>query len=60
VTGSNNRRSKLTETQVAGIYWDARSRSVIAKEHGISTTMVTKIKKGQAWKHVTQAFAITD
>ena len=58
VTGSNNRRSKLTESQAAAIYWDARSRSMIAKEYGISTTMVTKIKKGQAWKHVTQAFAI--
>jgi hypothetical protein len=54
VTGSNNKRSKLTETQVAGIYWDARSRSMIAKEYGISTTMVTKIKKGQSWKHITR------
>jgi len=58
VTGSKNRRSKLTEIQVAGIYWDARSRSVIAKEYGISTTMVTKIKKGQAWTHVTQMFIV--
>ena len=56
VTGSNNKRSKLNEHQVAAIYWDARPRSVIAKEYGISTTMVTKIKKGQAWRHVTQAF----
>lgn len=58
VTGSNNKRSKLTESQVAGIYWDARTRSVIAKEYGISTTMVTKIKRGQAWKHVTQSFLV--
>jgi hypothetical protein len=56
VTGSKNNQSKLTETQVATIYWDARVRSAIAKEYGISTTMVTKIKKGQAWKHVTQWF----
>ena len=56
VTGTNNKRSKLTENQVAGIYWDARSRSAIAKEYGISTTMVTKIKKGQAWTHLTRMF----
>ncbi len=54
ITGSKNRRSKLTESQVAAIYWDARSRSVIAKEYGVSTTMITKIKNGQAWKHITR------
>ena len=54
ITGSRNARSKLTEAQVAAIFWDARPRSVIAKEFGVSTTMVTKIKKGQAWKHVTE------
>lgn len=53
VTGSNNRRSKLTEEQVIGIYYDTRPRSVISSEYGISTTMVTKIKNGRAWKHVT-------
>ena len=53
VAGSNNKRSKLTEEQVIGIYYDNRSRSVISKEYGISTTMVTKIKNGRAWKHVT-------
>ena len=54
VMGSRNKRSKLNETQVMAIYWDARSRSVIAKEYGISTTMVTNIKNGKAWKHVTK------
>jgi len=54
VTGSKNRRSKLTESQVAAIYFDARTRSVIAKEYGVSTTMITKIKRGQSWKHVTR------
>ena len=53
VTGSNNRMSKLTEDQVISIYYDTRPRSVISKEFGISTTMVTKIKNGKAWKHVT-------
>ena len=54
VTGSKNKRSKLTEAQVAAIYWDPRSRSIIAKQYSISTTMITKIKRGQAWKHVTR------
>lgn len=53
ISGSNNKSSKLTEEQVVGIYYDTRPRSVISKEYGISTTMVTKIKKGRAWKHVT-------
>ncbi len=54
VSGVRNKRSKLNESQVMAIYWDGRSRSIIAKEYGISTTMVTKIKNGQAWQHVTQ------
>jgi hypothetical protein len=58
ISGSNNSRSKLTEDQVIDIYWDARSRSAISKEYGISTTMVTKIKKGQAWKNVTGLFTM--
>jgi hypothetical protein len=56
VSGSKNCRSKLTEAQVAAIYWDVRPRSVISKQYGISTTMVTKIKKRQAWKDVTRWF----
>ena len=55
VTGSNNRTSKLTEVQVICIFYNAGTRSAIAKEYGISTTMVTKIKRGQAWKHVTNS-----
>ncbi len=54
VSGVRNKRSKLNESQVMAIYWDARSRSIIAKEYGVSTTMVTNIKNGKAWKHVTQ------
>jgi len=54
VRGSKNGRSKLTETDVVAIFWDSRSRAVIAKEYGISTTLVTKIKRGQSWKHITQ------
>jgi hypothetical protein len=45
VAGEKNNRSKLTEAQVAAIYC-------------ISTTMVTKIKNRQAWKHVTRWFLI--
>ncbi len=54
VSGSSNGRSKLNEMQVLAIYFDARSRNTIAKEYGVSTTMITKIKSGQAWKRVTQ------
>lgn len=54
ITGIKNNRHKLTEAQVAAIYWDPRSRSIIAKQYGISTTMITKIKRGQAWKNITR------
>ena len=56
ISGSNNKRSKLTEAEVAAIYWDPRSSSIIAKKYGVSTTMITKIKNRQAWKHVTRWF----
>ena len=58
VSGSSNGRSKLTENQVLAIYFDARPRNTIAKEYGVSTTMITKIKSGQAWKRVTQWLAL--
>ena len=54
VSGSNNHKSKLTEVQVMEIYWDTRSRKEISEEYGISKTLVTKIKKGQVWKYLTQ------
>lgn len=56
INGERNSQSKLTEADVIAIYFDTRSRTKIATEFGISKTMVTKIKKGQAWKHVTLAF----
>ena len=54
VTGSRNARSKLTEADVAAIYFDPRSRDVISKQYGVSKTMVTKIRRGQAWQHITR------
>jgi hypothetical protein len=54
ITGTRNNRNKLNESQVIAIYGDTRSRRAIAKEYDISTTMVTKIKNGKAWQHVTQ------
>jgi len=56
ITGYRNNRSKLRESQVIKIYWDHRVRREIAEEYGISTTMVTKIKRGQTWKHVSDRF----
>lgn len=56
ITGYRSHRSRLTEAQVIKIYWDNRVRREIAEEYGISTTMVTKIKRGQAWSHVSERF----
>jgi hypothetical protein len=55
VTGTNNNRNKLTEAQVAAIFKDSRSNTAIAKDLGVSATMVYKIKNGRAWTHVTHS-----
>ena len=55
--GDNNRdrhakgrsHTKLTDDQVQGIRLDTRAQHLIAKDHGIHQTMVSKIKRGDEW-----------
>lgn len=45
--------SKLTEQQVLEIYADQRRQVDIAAEYGCAQTLVSKIKRGEFWSHVT-------
>jgi hypothetical protein len=47
--GSKHGQSKLTEKQVLAIRHDLRPHKVIANEHGVARTTITKIKLGETW-----------
>ena len=51
--GESNGQSKLTEKQVLDIIRNnTDSHSTIANNHGVSRSMVQRIKAGKAWKHL--------
>lgn len=50
--GTRNGMSRITEAQVLSIRVDQRIQSVIAKEHGITQSMVSKIKLKSSWGHL--------
>jgi hypothetical protein len=45
--------SKLTEAQVLAIYSDKRRQVDIAAEYECAQSLVSRIKRGEAWGHVT-------
>lgn len=53
--GVKNPKSKLTEEQVREIYQDPRMYTVIAKQYGVGSDMISRIKSGRNWGHVTGA-----
>ena len=53
--GTENGRAKLTDEQVKEIHERANSGEkgrALAAEYGISTSVVSKIKRGQQWTHL--------
>ncbi len=50
--GENHGMSKLTDAQILSIRSDPRPHKLIAAEHGIFYTSVSKIKRRIAWAHV--------
>lgn len=50
--GETSGTAKLTAKQVIAIRKDDRTRSDIAADFGVSTTMVNNIKSGKAWRHL--------
>lgn len=47
--GQRHSQSKITNEQARQIQKDSRSRTVIAKEYGISYGTVGDIKRGKTW-----------
>jgi hypothetical protein len=53
--GSKNGRAKITEGQALDIFLDKRPYLEIAHSFGIGRDMVSRIKVGRSWGHVTGA-----
>jgi hypothetical protein len=51
--GEENAMAKLTEASVRLIIRDDRPLAKIAKDYGVSCSLIHMIKHGQAWKHIT-------
>jgi hypothetical protein len=52
-SGSLQWRSKLSDSAVLEILMDTRLQREIAVHYGINQSVVSEIKRGKAWKHVT-------
>lgn len=50
--GERNAMAKLTETQVIEIHSDKRRTFIIAREYGVSSSVVSNIRKEKTWKHL--------
>lgn len=50
--GSVESYRKLSEEQVRTILTDGRSARALAREFGVSSNTVSKIRRGETWKHV--------
>jgi hypothetical protein len=53
--GSKNGRAKITEGQALEIFLDERPYNEIANSFGIGRDMISRIKIGRSWGHVTGA-----
>lgn len=51
--GERNGMAKLTEVQVMKIVHDPRPYKEVAKDYGVHTDMIGKIKRGRTWGKVT-------
>lgn len=52
-SGEKNHNSKLTENQIKSIFYDIRTLKEIAKEYGVSFSLISLIKNRKTWKQVT-------
>lgn len=53
--GQNVGRGKLTEEQVREILADTRRSGIIAQAYGVNKSQIKILKRGGAWKHITDA-----
>lgn len=50
--GTRNGRAKLTDAQIRDIRRDSRSRVAIAREYGVTPSLISQICRGIRWPHV--------
>lgn len=54
--GSSNGHSKLTEKQVLEILESPMRNIRLAEKYGVTDALISAIRKGKVWPHVTQAY----
>jgi hypothetical protein len=52
VKGESHGCAKLTEEDVLAIRTDNRTLEVIAKQYGVSYALISYVRNGKIWKHV--------
>lgn len=52
--GENHKSSKLTMSEVVGIFYSTKSNKQLSKELEISRRQIADIKKQRAWRHITE------
>jgi hypothetical protein len=50
--GESNCRAKLTAKEVLSILADRRSNVALAREHAVSPSLISLIRRGGVWKHL--------
>jgi hypothetical protein len=50
--GENSHKAKLNNDKVRAILADDRSQSQIARDHGVTQSVISRIKNGRSWGHV--------
>ncbi len=58
VRGEARYNAKLTENNVLDILEDRRSNRDIARAYSVSEALVSRIKTGKIWKHITRAMQL--
>lgn len=56
--GERSRNAKLTEAQVLAILADDRPNTHVAADYGVSDVIVSKVRRGKAWAHLSGATAV--
>jgi hypothetical protein len=51
--GEKHRSVKLTDEKVLAILSDVRQGTIIARQYGVDSALIYRIKKGEVWKHIT-------
>lgn len=51
--GEGHASVKLTDAKVRAILGDTRTAPAIAREYGVDSALIYRIKKGEVWKHIT-------